>query len=210
MKHGKFWMTTVGAGLAIAGMMTVSHAAMQNSAFLFLAGQMKVAAGYTESGMQLMHQAASKRDLEEGKVYAAERQTAKPTEVCTKNNSAKPVARPATVPQARVRVSFQQAPRPVAVLAKLDVPPPAFTPEVGIPSQITVDPANYQYLSDAQRQQVLQVQADFQRIRHERMKELRRGNRVIIRYAPAAQGFNPADMSNMERELPAMLGQMAQ
>jgi len=205
MKHGKFWMTTVGAGLAIAGMMTVSHAAMQNSAFLFLAGQMKVAAGYTESGMQLMQQATSKRGSEEGKVYAAEKQTVKPTEVCTMKASPTPVARPVKV-SAQASISYPKA--PVAVMAKLDLP--AFASVVNVPAQIAVDPNAFRHISEEQRQQFLQAQANLQRIQLDRMKKERHANRVIIRYAPTSQSYNFTDMSNMERELPAMLGQMAQ
>jgi hypothetical protein len=206
MNHGKFWMTTIGAGLAIAGMMTASHAAMRSSTFLFLAGQLKVAAGYTESGMQLMNEAASRRDTEEDKVYAAEKQAAKPAEVCVEKAPAKPMAHLAALKSKAV--SLPQPAAPVAVLAKLEVPTPAFAPTV-LPS-FSIDPTAYRYLSGAQRQQIQQAQADFQRVQRESMQELRRAKRVVIRYAPAGPGFNPTDISNVERELPAMLGQMNQ
>ena len=45
MKRGGFWMTTVAAGMAVLGLMTVGRAGLKSQAVLFLQGQMKIAAG---------------------------------------------------------------------------------------------------------------------------------------------------------------------
>ena len=59
MKRGSFLMTTVATGLMVAGLLTVGRAGLKSQGFLFLAGQLKIAAGDTDSGMKLLAMAAT-------------------------------------------------------------------------------------------------------------------------------------------------------
>src|SRR5512147_1707546 len=58
MKRGKFLMTTVTTGLLVAGVMAAGRASLNTPGLLFLAGQLKIAAGDTESGMKLLSRVA--------------------------------------------------------------------------------------------------------------------------------------------------------
>ncbi len=60
MKRGGFWMTTVAATAAVMGLMTVGRAGLKSQAVLFLQGQMKIAAGDTDSGLKLLAAASSR------------------------------------------------------------------------------------------------------------------------------------------------------
>lgn len=198
MKHGNFWMTTVGAGLVIAAMMAAGRTAAQNPTYLFLAGQLKVATGHTEDGMRLMNEAAAQRDSENGKVHAAE-PAAKPTEVCEKSAPKQPVSRPTARPVATKASITPKA--PVAVLAKLETTVP-------IPS-VYFAPAAFQYLNASERAEITKVQVEFQKSQRERVRQERRAHALVLKYAIPSGGINP-DISNLERELPAYLGQTAQ
>lgn len=173
MKHGNFWMTTIGAGVVIAGMMAAGRTAMQSPALLFLAGQLKVAVGRTDEGLRLMNQAAIQR--ESGTVHAAE-PSAKPTEVCTEKTSIKTkTRRPAAVKAAKA-VALPQVP-PVLV-ARLEMLPTSFAP-------VVINPAAFRYLNGEQLAQVSQAGAEFQKARRERFNEIRRATQDAIRHAPA-------------------------
>lgn len=211
MKHGNFWMTTIGAGVVIAGMMTAGRAALQSPAILFLAGQLKVAVGQTDEGMRLMNQAASQR--ENGTVHAAE-PTAKPIQVCTKDTTGQSSQPRSTTVRAKAVATkpvTSKSSAPMALLAKLDMPNLPFSPsEMGI-RPVSFDPATFRYLTDDERAKIIQAQIEAERIQRQRMKEVRRATHaVVIKYATPVPGFNPAEISFLERDLPAQLGQVAQ
>ncbi len=204
MKHGNFWMTTIGAGVVIAGMMSAGRAAMQTPAFLFLAGQIKVATGQTEAGMRLMNEAASQHDS--GTVHAAE-PAQKPTQVCTKDTTRNIQVRPAA--ERQVKTVANEAKAPVVVVAKLEVPP---TPAAAmIPSGVYISPVAFQYMSDSDRRRIAETQIELQKVQRERMKQVRRAaHAMMLKYPVPPQGFNPTDMSFNQHDLPSSLGQLAQ
>lgn len=63
MKRGGFWMTTVAAGMAVLGLMTVGRAGLKSQAILFLQGQMKIASGDTDNGLRLLAEASSRPQM---------------------------------------------------------------------------------------------------------------------------------------------------
>lgn len=199
MKHGNFWMTTVGAGLVIAAMMAAGRTAAQNPTVLFLAGQLKVATGHTEDGMRLLNEAAAQRDSENGKVHAAGPAT-KPTEVCEKSSPKQPASRPAARP---VAMKVSASPKaPVAILAKLETPVPV--------APVFLPPAAFQYLNASEQAQITKLQVEFQKVARQRVRQGHKMARtMVLRYALPNGGINP-DISNLDRELPAYLGQVAQ
>jgi hypothetical protein len=193
MKHGNFWMTTIGTGLLIAGMMIVGRTAMQSPAMLFLAGQLKVAVGKTEDGIRLMNQAATKEEA--GTVHAAE-PVAKPTEVCSKIPSSAAIPRR---PETAKVVKSIAKPLPAAVVfAKLELPQPPVA---------NIDPTTFRYLTEQQRHEIHAAQKEFQKAQRERLSQIRRETRAGLGRVPAVF---PADFSTLHLELPASLGQMAQ
>ena len=62
MKRG-FWLTTVAAGMAVLGLMTVGRAGLKSQSVLFLQGQMKIATGDTDSGLKLLAEASSRPQM---------------------------------------------------------------------------------------------------------------------------------------------------
>lgn len=209
MKYGNLWTSTIGAGVVIAGMMTAGRTALQSPAFLFLAGQFKVAVGNTDEGIRLMNAAANQRNTETDKVHAAEKPTAADTEVCTKKITGNINLHPA--PAVAAKTQATKPAQPIAVMAKLEMPDLQFAPAANVPGKIAIDPAAFQYLSESKHAQVIQSQLDFERIQREKAREIRRATHaMLMKYVPAAPGFNPADMSNMPQELPSVLGQPAQ
>jgi len=75
MKHGGFWTTTVATGLMVAGLMTIGRAGLKSQGFLFLAGQLKIAAGDTDSGMKLLARAASGPDMSSNSMLSSEKES---------------------------------------------------------------------------------------------------------------------------------------
>lgn len=119
MKYGNLWTSMIGAGVVIAGMITAGRTALQSPAFLFLAGQFKVAVGNTDDGLRLMKAAANQRNTEADRVHAAERPA--DNEVCTKKTTGNSLGlRPIAVTPARVQAA--KAAQPTAIVAKLDMP----------------------------------------------------------------------------------------
>lgn len=208
MKYGNLWTSTIGAGVVIAGMMTASRTALQSPAFLFMAGQFKVAVGKTDDGIRLMNQAANQRNTETDKVHAAEKPAK--NEVCTKKTTEVPLThRPATISPAKTEVA-KSAPA-IAVMAKLDMPDLPFASAANVPGKIAVDPAAFHYLSESQRAQDIKARTDFEKIQREKALEIRRATQaMVMKYVPATPSFNPADISKIQQELPASLGQMVQ
>jgi len=188
MKQANFWVTTFGTGVVIAGMITASHSAVQSPTLLFLAGQLKIAAGQTQDGMRLMNQAAALRGSENGKVHAAEpvKQPEKDTHVCTKDTTVNAGPRPAIVRDAKFLVPEHR--KPVAIMAKLEIPSTPFTPpDTAVPF---VNPATLRYMSEAERAQMIQAEVEVRMVQRERAKELRRAAKAInFKYSPETSGF---------------------
>lgn len=201
MKYGNVWTSTIGAGVVIAGMMTAGHAAMQSPAFLFLAGQIKVAIGNTDEGIRLMNEAASQRNGEMNKVHAAEKPAAADNEVCTKKTIGNTLG-------PHPPASAAKTSKPLAIMAKLDMPDMPFVPEANVPGRRWIDPVAFHYLTESQRAQVIQAQVNFEKIQREKAREIRRSIHAM-KYVPAAPGFGSADIPNMLLG-PAVPVQMAQ
>jgi len=207
MKYGNVWTSTIGAGVVIAGMMTAGHTALQSPALLFLAGQIKVAIGNTDEGIRLMNAAASQRNNETNKVHAAEKPAAADNEVCTKKTTGNTLSpRPAATNL--VKIDAAKNAKPLAIMAKLDMPDPPFVPEANVSGRKWIDPVAFHYLTESQRAQVIQAQVNFEKIQVEKAREIRRAAHAM-RYVPAAPGFGPADISNVPQQ-PAVPVQMAQ
>lgn len=122
MKRGNFLMTTVATGLMVAGLMTVGRAGLKSQGFLFLAGQMKIAAGDTDSGMKLLARAASGPEFNSNSMLASEKDSAVTTAAekksCPKMNVV-PVVRKDKPEPVKMKVTVQHAPEPtMAALAQ--------------------------------------------------------------------------------------------
>lgn len=129
MKRGSFLATTVATGLMVAGLMTVGRAGLKSQSFLFLAGQIKIAAGDTDSGMKLLAKAASGPELNTTSMLASEKPTVMETvsekKPCPKVNVAPAVRKEKPAPW---KANVKYAPEPT--LASLNLPPlPMVHPE---------------------------------------------------------------------------------
>jgi hypothetical protein len=208
MKYGNLWTSTIGAGVLVASMMTAGRTALQSPAFLFLAGQVKIAVGNTDDGIRLMKAAANQRNTETNKVHAAEKPA--DNEACTKKNTGNATTlRPAAVTPAKTEAA-KSAP-PIAVMAKLEMPDMPFAPAANVSGRIAIDPVAFHYLSESQRAQIIRTQVNFERIQREKAHEFRRATHaMVMRNVPPVPGFDPADVSKMQQELPVPPDQTAQ
>jgi hypothetical protein len=142
MKRGSFLMTTVATGLMVAGLLTVGRAGLKSQGFLFLAGQMKIAAGDTDSGMKLLAKAASGPEMNSNSMLASEKPAVISTAAaekkpCPKMNAA-PVIWKVKSDTTQIKVKF--APEPtLASLAPHEMP----MPPMMIPATFQADPAAF-------------------------------------------------------------------
>jgi hypothetical protein len=126
MKRGSFLMTTVATGLMVAGLMTVGRAGLKSQGFLFLAGQLKIAAGDTDSGMKLLARAATGPEFNSNSMLASEKETvvraASEKKPCPKMNVV-PVVRKDKSEPVKARVNYAPEPTMAALAPQVPMPP---------------------------------------------------------------------------------------
>jgi hypothetical protein len=177
MKRGGFWMTTVATGLAVVGLMTVGRAALNSHGVLFLQGQMKIAAGDTDSGLKLLAAASSRPQMNASLIDPLERGAAvkavEDQKACPKVSSVSKVG-----PSERVSLKMKPAPEPT--FASLAVPSTPMPPMV----QVRYMQDGMPYLPTAQREVVRahELAAHVQRVREREMKDAMR--QVSFHYGP--------------------------
>jgi len=120
MKHGGFWTTTVATGLMVAGLMTIGRAGLKSQGFLFLAGQLKIAAGDTDSGMKLLARAASGPDMSSNSMLSSEKESV----IAEKKPCPKSMTAPAAPKMKITTVMPTYAPEPTMAMIQPNVPPP--------------------------------------------------------------------------------------
>jgi len=172
MKRGSFLMTTVATGLMVAGLLTVGRAGLKSQGFLFLAGQLKIAAGDTDSGMKLLAMAATGPEMNSNSMLASE----KPSGVSTASTEKKPCQKMNAAPIIRkeksetTQLKAKYAPEPT--LASL-VPHELPVPPMMISATFQADPSAFisrQQLEAIRAQQLEMKKA--QRVREMHTKKL--------------------------------------
>ncbi len=154
MKRGSFWMTTVATGLMVAGLMTVSRAGLKSQGFLFLAGQMKIASGDTNSGMKLLARAANGPDLNSNSMLASEKPSPVVEKPCQKLNTTPAVRKV----EKNVTQEAAHAPEPtLASLTLPAVPAPPVTSDAYSFHTVFL-PREQQEMIEAQRADIERVQ----------------------------------------------------
>lgn len=173
MKRGGLWMTAVTAGVAVLGLMTVGRAGLRSQGILFLQGQMKIAAGDTDSGLRLLAEASSRPQMGASLTdpLEATSQPVKPDEPkkpC-KNWS---LAQPHSVAVRKVnrteQVSVTVKPAPEPTLASLTLMVPAAPPMVQTPYAQDA----MAYIPAVQREALRTHQAEIKRAQCIREKEM--------------------------------------
>jgi hypothetical protein len=174
MKRGGFWKTTVATGLLVAGLMTVGRAGLRSQGLLFLQGQMKIAAGDTDSGLKLLAEAASGPKIGTGLNNPLETVSAEPEKRCRKAASAPRVSR-----ASRELPKIKHAPEPT--IAGLVVP--------ALPRVVQ---ASYMrdgmgHLPTAQREAFRVQQIEFERAQRIREQDVNTALReTSLKYGPNA------------------------
>ena len=174
MKRGSFLMTTVATGLMVAGLLTVGRAGLKSQGFLFLAGQLKIAAGDTDSGMKLLAMAATGPEMNSNSMLASE----KPSGVSTASTEKKPCQKMNAAPIIRkaksetTQLKAKYAPEPtLASLARYELP----VAPMMIPATFQADPSafiSHQQMEAIRAQQMEMKKA--QRVREMHTKKLLR------------------------------------
>lgn len=163
MKRGKFMMTTVTTGLLVAGLMAAGRAGLNSPGLLFLAGQLKIAAGDTESGMKLLSRAAAEPAASSNSMLLSEKPSPISSGPCKKSGA--PVVK-AKVETPRIKY----APEPT--LARVA------TPEVPLVlASFVPDPA--MFMSREQQNSLRAQQYEIQRAQQVREQQTRRMLREI-------------------------------
>jgi hypothetical protein len=173
MKRG-FWLTTVAAGMAVLGLMTVGRAGLKSQSVLFLQGQMKIATGDTDSGLKLLAEASSRPQMGASLTDPLETESqpakaAKPEKRCKNWSVTYPVAERKARRTEQVSIEAKAAPEPT--LASLTPMPPA-PPMV----QTTDAQDAMAYIPTMQREALRTHRAEIKRaqcIREQEMKAVR-------------------------------------
>ncbi len=168
MKRGGFWATTVATGLLVAGLMTVGRAGLRSQGWLYLQGQMKIAAGDTDSGLKLLAAATT-----EPKVST---ESSNPQEAATRPVAPEGPCHGSIAPPKQNRViekaqKVRAAPEPtLASLVVPSLPGPAVIPATYMQDAIP-------YIATAQREALRVQQAELHRAQRIREQEVRRALR---------------------------------
>lgn len=200
MKHGGFWMT-IGTGLLMAGSLTAGRSAMQSPSLLYLAGQLKMAVGDTDSGMRLMNEAAKNGN---SKTTPAAKQSAVSTCALKGTSSIEPKsvrsAKPVVIAKNRV-----EAPVLVAKLENVNFPiPPAHPLNVMAPPN--VPPAAYTF--NAEQMKTAKMREEMLR---RAQQEVDRAQRIARVYkANYSRSQNIPSPEDIQREVEMNLGQVMQ
>lgn len=127
MKRGGFWMTTVAAGVAVLGLMTVGRASLKSQAVLFLQGQMKIAAGDTDTGLKLLAEASTRPQMGASLTNPLETvsepvKAAKPEKPCKGWSVTYPAPKSMASRTEQVSVKIKPAPEPTLASLTPNVP----------------------------------------------------------------------------------------
>jgi hypothetical protein len=192
MKRGSFLMTTVATGLMVAGLMTVGRAGLKSQGFLFLAGQLKIAAGDTDSGMKLLARAASGPEFNSNSMLASEKESivsaVSEKKPCPKMNAV-PVLRKEKSEPPKMTVKY--APLPTMASLAPHVPMPPMMQD----AMYQADPAAF--MSHQQIEAIRAQQIEMKKA--QRMRELntrRLLHEVSLKYGPSS--IPDADKINIQ------------
>lgn len=173
MKRGGFWMTTVTAGMAVLGLMTVGRAGLKSHAALFLQGQMKIATGDTDTGLKLLAEASSRPQMGASLTNPLEKasqpvKAAEPKKPCKNWAASEPSAAPIANPNRFPQVSLKLKPAPEPTLASM-------TPTIPMPPMVQAPYAQdaMAYIPTVQREALRAHQAEVKRaqcIREQQVK----------------------------------------
>ena len=177
MKRGGFWMTTVAAGVVVLGLMTVGRAGLKSHAALFLQGQMKIAAGDTDTGLRLLAEASSRPQMGASLTNPLENasqpvKAAEPKKPCKNWAVSEPSAATDVKTNQFPQISLKIKPAPEPTLASL-------TPVIPMPPMLQTPYAQdaMAYIPTAQREALRAHQSEIKRaqcIREEQMKKVLR------------------------------------
>jgi hypothetical protein len=178
MKRGGFWITTVATGVAVVGLMTAGRAGLRSQAVLFLQGQMKIAAGDTDTGLRLLAEASSRPQTRESATNSLQTaseprktESKKPCRDWTKSTLNSSAER--KVSRAGQKLNVKSAPEPT--LASLEAPVVPAPPMLHSPyAQDAIA-----YIPTVQREQLRAQQAEVERARRIRELELKQAMRQI-------------------------------
>ncbi len=175
MKRGGFWMTTVAVGVAVLGLMTAGRAGLKSHAVLFLQGQMKIAAGDTETGLKLLAEASSRPQMGASLTNPLETvsqpvKAAKPEKPCKRWSVTNPAPERKASPTEQVSVK----PAPEPTLASLT---PMIPTLPIVRAAYTSD--GMAYIPTAQREAIRAQQAEIKRAQCIREEQIKRTLREI-------------------------------
>lgn len=200
MKHGGFLMT-IGTGLLMAGSLTAGRSAMQSPSLLYLAGQLKMAVGDTDSGMRLMNEAAKNGN---SKATPATKHSSVSTCALKGTSSIQPKsvrsAKPAVIAKTRV-----EGPVLLARLENVNFPiPPAHPLSITVPPN--VPPAAYTFNAEQLKAEKMREEM-LRRAQQEvdRAERIARVYKVNYRQSP-----NIPSPEDIQREVEMNLGQVMQ
>ncbi len=179
MRRGGFWMTTVAAGVAVLGLMTVGRAGLKSQAILFLQGQMKIAAGDTDSGLKLLAEASSRPQMGASLTDPLEAasqpvKAAEPQKPCKSWSPAQPDPVATRKVNRTEQVSVKVKPAPEPTLASLTPMVPAL-PMVQVPYAQDA----MAYIPTVQREALRTHQAEIKRAQCIREKEIKKAFREL-------------------------------
>lgn len=202
MKRGGFWMTTVATGLMVAGLMTVGRAGLKSQGFLFLAGQMKIAAGDTDNGMKLLARAATGPELNSNSMLASEKPSVVAARPCAHPQAPAPAVQPAPAIR-KVKAStveIKAAPEPTMAMLHPSLPPVALMQ--------AAYPANPEaYMNANQREAWKMQQTELRRAQHVREINTKRlMHEISVKYG---QGTVP-NPEEIRMQIQKELGNFAQ
>lgn len=207
MKRGGFWMTTVMAGVAVLGLMTVGRAGLRSQTALFLQGQMKIASGDTDTGLRLLAEASTRPQGEDPRAQLEnanqEVKLGEPSTPCRK--WATPQSR--SVTDRRVsgerQISVKMPPAPEPTLASL------VTPVIPRPPMVRVSYAQdaMAYIPTAQREQWRAHRLEFERAQRIRERELKQVEQQV---SDKYQWNGVPDAQELQLQVQRQLGALAQ
>ncbi|HEU5404329.1 MAG TPA: hypothetical protein VFU86_23480 [Terriglobales bacterium] len=204
MKRGGFWVTTVAAGVAVLGLMTMGRAGLKSQTALFLQGQMKIAAGDTDSGLRLLTEASShpqpgslRAPLENA---SQEVKAGVPGKPCRKWTISLPNTATGRRMSGREQVSVKIPPAPEPTLASL------VAPAIPAPPMVRVSYAQdaMAYIPAAQRVQFRAHRVEFERAQRIREIELKK----VARQVSGKYGI--PDAHELQVQVQRELGTLAQ
>lgn len=185
MKRGGFWLTTVAAGVAVLGLMTAGRAGLKSHAALFLQGQMKIAAGDTDTGLKLLAEASSRPQMGASLTNPLENASqavkpAEPKKPCKNWATSVPSAAAERATNRFPQVSLKMKPAPEPTLASL-------TPVIPMPPMVQTSYAQdaMAYIPTAQREAIRAHHAEIKRaqcIREQQMKMEKALREVSYKY----------------------------